>query len=480
MITNALTAETWLVLLAILLSTILLIWGPPHLQWRRGSSRRTPWFLGKTVYAPVFAVVMLGVAQAVYRSTGGAGDPGELFFSIYHVLIDKYDIVLLIMSFAYLSISLDRSGFFEYCSLLIVRRAGGDGIKLLVFLYLLCSVLTFFTSNDIVIISITPIILYVGKNARIQNLIPLLISQFMAANTLSMGLYIGSPTNIVLGDATGMTFIDFARWMIGPAVVACLVTLVMLLILFRWVPLRRNRMQATYIIPGRAYTVTASSDMWVKVVIFAISLCLLTASSYLNIELWSICLVTAVTLFAYDLIILRIKKESFHSFLSETNRRMPWPIAPFVVSYFTMVYALSATGFIDRTGQAILNLAEGSSVKLSLLFGFISAALVNVMNDIPSTVFWADMVPFLRANLDPQQFDIVILSTIVGVNPGCYLTLIGALAGLMWMSILRKWSIGSGMKMPTGKDLSFYGFLVIGPVLLLTCLFVVLTVSLFS
>jgi arsenical pump membrane protein len=73
------------------------------------------------------------------------------------VFLSKYDVILLIQSFAYLSISLDISGFFKASAFYIVSLARGDGLRLLVYLYLLCSALTYFTSNDIVIISMTPI-----------------------------------------------------------------------------------------------------------------------------------------------------------------------------------------------------------------------------------------------------------------------------------------------------------------------------------
>ena len=108
---------------------------------------------------------------------------------------------VLILSLAYLSISLDDSGFFRWCALQVVRVGGGDGRRLLLAVFLGVSVLTFFTSNDIVILAVTPILIHVGTSARIHNLTPFLIAEFFAANTASMGLYIGNPTNIILGDA---------------------------------------------------------------------------------------------------------------------------------------------------------------------------------------------------------------------------------------------------------------------------------------
>jgi len=46
----------------------------------------------------------------------------------------------------------------------------------------------------------TPLIIHVGSLAGITNIIPLLLTQFIAANTAVMGMFMGSPTNIILGE----------------------------------------------------------------------------------------------------------------------------------------------------------------------------------------------------------------------------------------------------------------------------------------
>jgi len=470
-----------LVVVAFAFSILGLLFAPKHLfaRSKRWGDSVPPWFLSNVVYAPIVGVTLLSV---IHLPAGALGLEYAQFVTLAHILKvlgSKYDIVFLILSFAYLSISLDRSGFFEFASFKIVLYSRGRGIRLLVFMYLLCSVLTFFTSNDIVIISMTPIILYVGKHAGIRNLIPLLIAQFVAANTLSMGLYIGSPTNIVLGDATAMTFIDYFLWMFIPSIVSCVVTLVMLLVVFYWLPFRGNHMVQTFEVPERARSIHSSKQMWIKVFIFALCLGFLTVSSFIGFELWTICLVTALVMLAYDLVLLRETGELVPVFFVSVYRRMPWPIAPFVFCFFTMVKALTRSGFTNATARLLVGYAKGSLIKLSLLFGYISAVAVNLMNDIPSTVFWADMVPALEGLLGPHEYKVTIYSLIVGVNPGCYLTLIGALAGLMWINIINSWPGGETGKTPRGWDLSLYGAIIIIPVILLTCLSVVLEVSMF-
>ena len=138
----------------------------------------------------------------IYVYSQGFKDPQKKItslFSIYQTCQAKIPIILLIQSFAYLSISLDISGFFKQSALAVVKLARGNGHRLLIYVYVLCSILTYFTSNDIVIISMTPLIIHIGDCSNIKNVVPLLITQYIAANTSSMGLLVGSPTNIILG-----------------------------------------------------------------------------------------------------------------------------------------------------------------------------------------------------------------------------------------------------------------------------------------
>lgn len=73
-----------------------------------------------------------------------------------------------------------------------------------------------------------------------------LITQFIAANTASMGLLLGSPSNIILGDAVGLTFLRYWGLMMLPTLVAVASTLVMIVVVFVWLPTRGHVMQRRF------------------------------------------------------------------------------------------------------------------------------------------------------------------------------------------------------------------------------------------
>ncbi|MBQ8911324.1 MAG: hypothetical protein IJY89_01990, partial [Clostridia bacterium] len=146
--------------------------------------------------------------------------------------INPLKILVLFISMTLLSVFLDELGFFRYLANVTLRRAKTSQVKLFIYLYLIVSVLTVFTSNDVIILSFTPFICYFSKNARIDPL-PYLAAEFVAANTWSMTLIIGNPTNIYLATANGIDFLTYIKVMLLPTLGAGLTAFLALFLLFR-------------------------------------------------------------------------------------------------------------------------------------------------------------------------------------------------------------------------------------------------------
>ena len=138
------------------------------------------------VVALIGALLLLVTGQVPLTTVGNA--------MVSDTAINPLKILVLFISMTILSIYLDELGFFRYLANKTLKRAGTNQMKLFIYLYLIVSVLTVFTSNDVIILSFTPFICYFAKNANI-NPIPYLSAEFVAANTWSMALIIGNPTS---------------------------------------------------------------------------------------------------------------------------------------------------------------------------------------------------------------------------------------------------------------------------------------------
>ena len=154
----------------------------------------------------------------------------------YQTLISKEEInplkiLILFFSMTFLSVYLDELGFFKYLAIKVTNLAKNNQYSIFITLFVAVSVLTVFTSNDIIILTFTPFICYLCKRLMIKPL-PFLISEFVAANTLSMTLIIGNPTNIYLGLNCGIDFITYFLDM-GIISFSCAIfALILLMIIF--------------------------------------------------------------------------------------------------------------------------------------------------------------------------------------------------------------------------------------------------------
>ena len=111
--------------------------------------------------------------------------------------INPLKLLVIFLSMVFVSIVLDEVGFFKFIASIAIKKAKRSQEVLFLIVYLLVSVLTVFTSNDIIILTFTPFIIFFSKRANIDP-IPYLVGEFVASNTWSMLLIIGNPTNIYL------------------------------------------------------------------------------------------------------------------------------------------------------------------------------------------------------------------------------------------------------------------------------------------
>lgn len=116
------------------------------------------------------------------------------------------------------------------------------GTRLFSYFFLFSAALTVLTSNDIVILTLTPIIAALASYAKIDPT-PALFGQFFAANILSLELFIGNPTNIIVAEAYGLSFLGYSVWMASVGIFAGIICFALLMFVFR------NEIPITFRVP---------------------------------------------------------------------------------------------------------------------------------------------------------------------------------------------------------------------------------------
>lgn len=336
--------------------------------------------------------------------------------------INPLKILVLFISMTILSINLDELGFFKYVALKTLKIAGNNQYKLFFALYATVSILTVFTSNDIIILSFTPFICYFAKHAKI-NPMPYLFTEFVAANTWSMLLVIGNPTNIYISQAFGINFTSYFIIMALPTLLTGIVSLFILLLIFN------NKLKIRIEeIDVEEYSINDKSSLTVGLIILGTCTFVLAISSYIGIQMWLVSLIALIIYLIYSLVLGLIKKDNW-THLINTLKRGPYELIPFVLSMFILVIGLTNVGITDIIGNLLSNSHQ------VLYYGVSSFLISDIINNIPMSVLYSSIIDHSQASIG------AIYASIAGSNIGAFLTPIGALAGIMWSSICKNQNV---------------------------------------
>ena len=380
--------------------------------------------IGKIRIDTYWIVVLVGAAVVLLCGQADVAEIGSAM--IANTAVNPIKILVLFISMTILSVFLDELGFFRYLAGYALRHSNGGQKRLFFSLYFTVALLTVFTSNDVIVLSFTPFICYFAKEAEIDPL-PYLAAEFVAANTWSMALVIGNPTNIYLATANGLDFIAYLKISILPTVAAGLVSLFMLWLIFR------KKLSKPISESAERGVITDKASLAIGLIHLVVCTVLLAVSSYVGLELWLIALCSVVSLFLCDGILSLCKKQR-PTALIRCLKRAPWQLVPFLLSMFVMTEALNQQGITEAIASFL-----GTDWAV-WKYGALSFVSSNLINNIPMSVLFSSMISSSNAGAG------ALFATIIGSNLGAFFTPIGALAGLMFSSILAEHDVKFGYR----------------------------------
>ncbi|MBR6794040.1 MAG: hypothetical protein IKM48_06790 [Clostridia bacterium] len=333
--------------------------------------------------------------------------------------VNPLKILVLFISMTVLSIFLDELGFFRYLAGCALKHAGKSQTKLFLILYVTVSVLTVFTSNDIIILSFTPFICYFAKHAEIDP-VPYLIAEFVAANTWSMALIIGNPTNIYLAAGNYIDFATYFGVMALPTLFGGAMSIFMLWALFG------RRLERPMRPQNEESHLSDKPTVILGLVALGGCILFLVLSSYLDMPMWLIAAVACVLLYLSAIPELLIRRRGM-AVVKHSFKRAPYDVIPFVLAMFVVVMALGRVGATDVLRSVVLGQGE---LWRSGILAFLSA---NLLNNIPMSVLFSTIVSMDGVASLPGLY-----AAVIGSNVGAFFTPMGALAGITWMALLKQ------------------------------------------
>ena len=360
--------------------------------------------------------------------------------------INPIKILILFLSMTFISIVLDELGLFKWASIKAVKIAKNHQLSIFLSIYFLTAIFTIFTSNDIVVLTLTPFICFFCKNTKV-NPIPYLIGEFVASNTYSMMLLIGNPTNIYLATAQSISFIDYIKVMFLPTLAAGTLELAIILLLFH--KSLKKPIEKVY----EEVEIKNKAEVIVSGLHLVVCLVFLVISSYIDIEMYLVSLFTALSLIAC-LIVFKIIRRTDYT-LIKSLRRVPYELVPFVLSMFVVIIALD---YQNVTVDVAKLLTKGNSI---FTYGISSFLAANVINNIPMSMLFSHLITL------GSETEIIkaTYASIIGSNIGAFLTPIGALAGIMFTSLTEIYDAKINF-----KTFIKYGLIISIPVILISLL----------
>ena len=374
---------------------------------------------------PLWVFSTLGAVGAYCLNVVDLGD-------IWRVWAMVWDSTLTLVGLILLTLLLDKLGFFNFLSLVIMNLlSAGNAISTLrfyVFIVLFSAILGAVFANDGAILILTPLIFTLLKEDKSKYLkspliVFLLLVSFLS-DFASNPFVISNLTNIITAQFFNFSPLYFSAMMLLPQICILLCFGVF------WLYLRR-------ILPRFIEFKSLKRDISRFGIVFCLGLvCLLLFgilfSHSLGLPLSSFTLLCAFLAFCYGISIKRVQFVDL--------KRAPFGIVLFSLGLFIVVFGLKNGGILEVLRENIHYFVALPQEVQILFMGFASGIFSAVINNLPFVMLGDLALGDVKEIVNPS----LILAHLLGCNVGSKLTPIGSLATLLWLYSLRNYGIYIG------------------------------------
>ncbi len=335
--------------------------------------------------------------------------------------------ITLLFSMMVLNSRLQLAGGFGLVSQWLVRVVRGPR-TLLAAIIGLAGVLAALLVNDTAVLMLTPMTLDLTRRLQ-RHAVPYLVGLATAANVGSVATFTGNPQNMLIGNASGLTYAGFTATLAPVALLGLVICWAVIIVLWR------DEFRATrFIMPEPARSIVLPRELR--------KVALITTA--LGVAFWAgVPIATAAFIAAGALLFTRRLNPV------RTYRLIDWNVLVFFCGLFVVIHALEVT----RVTEHIVRLLEPLTRHGLVAFGVIVAVISNLISNVPAVMIFLDVVPALD-NPTRGWHVLAAAATLAG-----NLTLLGSVANLIVAEIAAR----------HGVTLSFRAYLRAGlPITVLT------------
>ena len=341
-----------------------------------------------------------------------------------------------------------KTGMFQYIAIKAAKASKGDPWKILRSLSCVTAILSALLDNVTTVLLTVPITLLITEELEV-NPYPYLVSQIIMSNIGGTATLIGDPPNIMIGSATGLTFMDFV-FGVGPVIP--------IIVFATLIPLKFMYAKSFTVSDEKKKRIMEFKEREALTDIPLLKKCLVVLAGViggfmlqrqLHLEPATIALFGAA-------ILLLISKEDLHSVMEKVE----WTSIFFFIGLFIVVHGLIEVGFIKMLADMMLEVTGGDMATTGYVILWGSAIASSIVDNIP---FVATMIPLIKDMAPAFGGDAAVLPLWWALSLGACLggngTIIGASANV----------VVSGIAHRNGHEMKFFKFMLIAyPLMLLS------------
>ncbi len=353
-----------------------------------------------------------------------------------------------------------RTGVFEHIGFQVAKWTGGRIVPMMVMLSLITAVASAFLDNVTTILLIVPVTIALADLLGIP-VKPFLITQIIASNIGGAATLIGDPPNILIGSATGLTFLDFAINMTPIVLINLALVIAIWALRFRSIPNPSEDLRSQVIASAATERITDYPLLRKSAIVLAFTMIGFLLHGALHLEAATVALAGAAVL-------LLISRIDIHHVVNEVE----WPTIFFFAGLFVLVGGIEHVGLLDRIAVEVVELTGGDPTLTILALLWLAAILSMVVDNIPAVTTLIPLSLAVGRALFPELADMPLdefatspemlplwWSLALGADLGGNGTLVGASANV----------VGAGLSERHGQPISFMEFTKEGmPITLLT------------
>lgn len=369
--------------------------------------------LNRTIAAMGGAVLMV-ILGLIFGFYDEAGAVANVDFNTIGLLLGMMIIVAV----------LEPTGFFQYLAIRIGKRSKGKPVLLLVLLGTITTVISMFLDNVTTVVLIAPVTILICEILGL-NPQPYLMGEAILSDTGGVATLIGDPPNILIGSASGFTFLDFITHSLPIVLIVWLGALLMLRILFRKELAEKptNLDSLEELKPDTAFKDKKSAKK--ALIVIGITIVAFFFEGILHVRSALIALTAASITLIW-----------VHPSISETLKRIQWDVLLFFAALFVIIGGMEGAGVLQAVTQLISQIGNLNPLILGLIILWVVAFLSAFVDNVPVTIALIPLIQGLGSAgiaIGPLWWALVF-----GAGFGGNGTILGSTANIVVSSVSEK------------------------------------------